>query len=122
MFAATWFTANRNRNPCDLAVVTARYARRAFRERSEEARTLKVQLEDGEGLNAKQTPVLELQVKELRESIEERRRDRAEKEHRQAIQVAAWILVEEDERGRHEVDLDDFHLWPELHRLSALAR
>jgi myo-inositol-1-phosphate synthase len=67
------------------------------------------QLEDQEGLNAKQTPVLELQAKELQESIEERRRDREEKERWQAIQVAAWMLVEqEDERGRYEVDLDDF--------------
>lgn len=109
MLAATWFTAIATGILAIFAVVTAWYARKAFREQSEEVRTLKAQLEDQEGLNAKQTPVLELQAKELQESIEERRRDRAEKERRQAIQVAAWMLVEqEDERGRHEVDLDDF--------------
>jgi ABC-type multidrug transport system fused ATPase/permease subunit len=109
MCAAMWFTAIATGILAIFAVVTAWYARRAFREQSDEVRTLKAQLEDQEGLTANQTSVLELQAKELQESIEERRRDRAEKERRQAIQVAAWMLVEqEDERERHDADLDDF--------------
>jgi hypothetical protein len=108
MLVATWFTAIATCILAIFAVVTAWYARKAFREQSEEVRTLKTQLKDQEDLNAKQTPVLELQTRELQESIEERRRDREESERRQAIHVAAWVLVEqEDEGGRHEVDLDD---------------
>ena len=68
MLAAIWFTAIATGILAIFAVVTAWYARKAFREQSEEVRTLKAQLEDQEGLNAKQTPVLELQAKELQES------------------------------------------------------
>jgi hypothetical protein len=108
MLAATWFTAIATGILAIFAVATAWYARKAFREQSEEVRTLKAQLKDQEDLNTKQTPVLELQAKELEESIEERRRDREENERRQATQVAAWMLVEEEgEGGRHEVDVDD---------------
>jgi hypothetical protein len=116
MFAATWFTAIATGILAIFAVVTAWYAREAFREQSEEVRTLKAQLKDQEDLNIKQAPVLQLQAKELQESIEERRRDREENERRQATQVAVWVLVEQDdERGRHEVDADD----PSLDRPNA---
>lgn len=50
-----------------FAIVTAWYARRAYRAQSG-------QLEDQRKLNEQQTPVLELQATELRESLEERKR------------------------------------------------
>jgi hypothetical protein len=108
MFAATWFTAIATGILAIFAVVTAWNARKAFREQSEEVRTIKAQLTDQEDLNAKQTPVLELQVKEFQESIEERKRTREENERRQVTQVAAWMIVERQRDGeRAEVDASD---------------
>lgn len=106
-----------------FAVVTAWYARRAFRELSREvaaieqqvkdeqevtrqqAELLRVQsgqlelqrqqLEDQRAASARQAEVLDLQAAELRESLEERKRE-AEKQRRgQAATVTGWLDMRE---------------------------
>src|SRR5260370_33098094 len=74
-----------------FAIITAWYARKAFRGQSEEIEPLKDQLKDQKDLNEKQTPVLELQAKELEASLKQRT-DQAEAERQaQANRVAAWF-------------------------------
>jgi hypothetical protein len=67
----TWITAVATAVLAAFAIVTAWYARRAFCEQAEEVRTLKIQLSDQQGLTAKQTPVLDLELGEDREHAEE---------------------------------------------------
>ncbi len=74
-----------------FAIVTAVFAFLAFRAQSSEVTTLRGQLEDQKELNPKQTPVLELQARELRESIDERKRDAEDQRQSQANKVAAWF-------------------------------
>jgi hypothetical protein len=102
-----------------FAVVTAVYARKAFREQSREvaaieqqvkdeqevtrqqAELLKVQsgqlelqrqqFEDQQAASARQAEVLELQAAELRESLEERKRNAEERHRGQAAEVTAWF-------------------------------
>ena len=62
------------------AVITARYAIKAFGKQTE-------QLEDQRTLNREQTKVLELQARELRESIDEREREREQRHRDQASRV-----------------------------------
>jgi hypothetical protein len=87
---ATQLTAVATTVLAAFAIVTAWYARKAFREQSEEVRTLKVQLKDQQDFNAKQVPVLELQAKELQQSLDERERDRAQRRRAQAARVLFW--------------------------------
>ena len=75
-----WITALATFGLLIGAIITARYAIKAFGKQTE-------QLEDQRTVNAKQTDVLELQATELRESLDERRRE-AELRHRdQAARV-----------------------------------
>src|SRR5260221_13834131 len=90
LIAATQITAIATAVLAAFAIVTAWYARRAFREQSEEVRTLKKQLKDQQDLTAKQTPVLELQAEELRESLDERKREAANQRRAQASMVFVW--------------------------------
>lgn len=101
-----------------FAVVTALYARKAFREQSREVAAIeqqvkdeqevtrqqaellevqteqlgvfRAQLEDQRSVSARQTEVLELQAAELRESLEERRR---EAESRRSAQASGVFLI-----------------------------
>lgn len=73
-----------------FAVVTAWYARRAFRGQSDQLGILKDQLEDQKALNARQTPVFELQARELQESLDERKREAEEQRRAQASMVFIW--------------------------------
>ena len=77
-----------------FAIVTAIFAVRAFRKQSQEvsdqASMLKVQskqLAEQRKINERQTEVLELQAAELRESLEERKREAVERRDAQASQV-----------------------------------
>jgi hypothetical protein len=107
-----------------FAVVTAVYARKAFREQSREvaaieqqvkdeqevtrqqADLLKVQsgqlelqqqqLEDQRQANTRQAEVLELQAAELRESLEERKREAEDRQRSQAAEVTAWFARQTD--------------------------
>jgi hypothetical protein len=107
-----------------FAIFTAAYARKAFREQSREvaaieqqvkdeqevtrqqAELLKVQsgqlglqrqqLEDQRAAGARQAEVLDLQAAELRESLEERKRDAGERKRAQAAQVTAWFTLTSD--------------------------
>jgi hypothetical protein len=63
-----------------LAIFTTVYAIRAYRAQSSE-------LKDQRELNAKQTPVLELQAKELQEALAERQREAGERRRAQASGV-----------------------------------
>src|ERR1700728_1311274 len=80
-----------------FAIVTAWYAGRAFRGQADELGILKDQLEDQKALNARQTPVFELQARELQESLDERKRQ-AESAHR--AQASRVFLTEERFGGR----------------------
>lgn len=108
-----------------FAIVTARYARKAFREQSREvaaieqqvkdeqevthqqAELLKIQaeqlelqrrqLEDQQATSTEQAKVLRLQVVELQESLDERKRQ-AEREH--SYQASLVFLTEEHYGGR----------------------
>jgi hypothetical protein len=107
-----------------FAVVTAVYARKAFREESREvaaieqqvkdeqevtrqqAELLKVQtgqlevlrdqLQDQREASAAQAEVLELQAAELRGSLEERRQEAEDRHRAQASQVTAWFALDWD--------------------------
>src|SRR5438045_181067 len=68
----TWITAIATAGLLAGAIITAVYAIKAFGAQSQ-------QLKDQRELNAKQTRVLELQATELRESIDERKRDADER-------------------------------------------
>jgi hypothetical protein len=104
---ATWITAVATGLLAIFAVVTAWYARKAFREQSEEVSTLKEQVKDQQDLNAKQTPVLELQARELRESLDELKREAEDQRRSQANKVAAWI----DSREITYQDQDPAVVW-----------
>jgi len=80
-----------------FAIVTAWYARKAFREQSQEvsdqAEMLKLQsdqLEEQRKINAEQTKVLELQARELRESLNARELQSLELRQQYASTVVAW--------------------------------
>jgi hypothetical protein len=66
------------------AIVTVYYARRAFREQSEELAVLK-------RLTGAQTRVLTLQAKELRASLRQRQADAENQRRAQASKVTAWF-------------------------------
>jgi hypothetical protein len=97
MLAATALTAAFTGVLAALAAVTAWYARKAFRSQAQAVTTLRDQLKDQQVLNVKQAPVLELQARELRESLDERKRAAAEREREaaelrraQASRVFMW--------------------------------
>lgn len=112
MLAAAWMTAVATGLLAAFAVVTAWYARKAFREQAKELGVLQRQVETTrdmlevqsdqldyqqrqfnaqKALNAKQTTVLELQARELEGSLDERKRQAGEQRQAQASQVAAWF-------------------------------
>jgi hypothetical protein len=77
-----------------FAIVTAKYARKAFEKQSQEVSDQadmldlqRRQLAEQEKTSAKQAVVLELQATELRESLEQRRRDMDERRRSQAVRV-----------------------------------
>jgi hypothetical protein len=73
------------------AVFTAIYARLAFRKQSEEVKLLGQQLSDQQAINKKQADVADLQAQELRESIDQRKREATDRQMAQARLVAAWL-------------------------------
>lgn len=80
-----------------FAIITAYYARKAFREQSKEvaaqARMLKVQsdqLDEQRKMNTEQTRVLRLQADEFQASLQERKREAAERRNAQASKVFMW--------------------------------
>ncbi|HET9970377.1 MAG TPA: hypothetical protein VFQ68_19240 [Streptosporangiaceae bacterium] len=79
------------------AIVTAVYAVRAFRKQTQEvtdqATMLKVQsnqLDEQRKINAEQTRVLELQARELQESLDERKCEGDERRRAQASRLFIW--------------------------------
>jgi hypothetical protein len=75
------------------AVFTALFAVQAFREQAKEVRLLENQVSDQRGLARKQVEVLSLQADEIRVSLENRRRDQAER-------IFTWVEIVSPERGR----------------------
>jgi hypothetical protein len=80
-----------------LAIFTTFYARKAFRaqakEVSDQATMLRVQseqLEEQRTINAKQAEVLELQARELQESLDERKQAREQQRRAQASRIFIW--------------------------------
>jgi hypothetical protein len=118
MLTAAWISAVAAGLLAILAAVTAWYARGAFREQSREVRAieqqvtdqleltrqqaelLKVQsgqlelqrqqLDDQRKANTRQAEVLELQAAELRESLDERKRETEQRRSAQASRVFIW--------------------------------
>lgn len=88
-----------------FAIVTAVFAILAFRKQSAEVATLqgqardqseqlglqRTQLDEQRKINEKQTSVLELQAQELRESLDERKREAEQRHQGQAARVTAWL-------------------------------
>ena len=74
-----------------LAAITAFFALLAFRKQSEEVHALKEQVEDQHQLTVKQTPVLELQNKELAASLEKREDEAAERHEAHARMISGMI-------------------------------
>jgi hypothetical protein len=119
MLAATWITAIATAVLGVLAVVTAWYARKAFRKQSEEVRVIEQQVRDGQEVsrqqaellkvqsdqlelqrhqledqreaNAAQAEVLKLQADELRESLKQRER---EAEERRRVMASSVFVAE----------------------------
>lgn len=116
---ATQLTAAATAVLAIFAIITAWYARRAFLKQSQEVHAIERQVADGQELarqqadllkvqsdqldlqrrqfdeqrqvNANQAAVLGLQVKELRESLDQRQRDADERHRNQAAKVTAWF-------------------------------
>jgi hypothetical protein len=74
-----------------LAAITAVFAFFAFRKQSEEVRALKAQVEDQHQLTVKQTPVLELQTKELEASLKQREDEAAERHRAHARMISVML-------------------------------
>jgi hypothetical protein len=116
-----------------FAIVTAFYARRAFLKQSQEVRAIEQQVQDAQELarqqgnllnvqsgqlelqrqqfaeqrklNERQTEVLTLQAAELRESLEERKREAVERRNAQASQVhLALKVVAKSRDGGPEIE------------------
>jgi hypothetical protein len=97
LLGATILTAIATAVLAAFAIVTAGYARQAFLKQSQEvrdqAKILKVQsdqLAEQRRFNEQQTKVLSLQADELRESLDERKREAAERRQAQASKVFVW--------------------------------
>lgn len=87
------------------AIITAMYAIKAFRTQS-------AQLKDQREINAKQTEVLGLQVTELRESIDERRREAWQRRRAQAARIFIGAPRERDGWVRPSVkNASDFPIY-----------
>jgi hypothetical protein len=84
MLVATWFTAVATGLLAIFAVITAYFAKKAFNKQSEEVCTIQEQVKGQERVNSEQIRVLELQYCELRESLEERKREADERRRAQA--------------------------------------
>lgn len=105
----TWITGIGTVLLVAFAVITAYYARQAFRKQSQEvsdqAKMLAVQseqLSEQRKINVEQTKVLALQASELDESLKERKREAEQRRRAQASRVffkADWYPVEEDKIG-----------------------
>ena len=84
LLLATQITAVATASLAVFAIVTACYAHKAFQAQAEEVSAIKAQLQAQQELNEKQTPVLELQVQELHQSLDEHKREVEERRQVQA--------------------------------------
>ena len=84
MTVATWVLAVATVLLAAGAIVTVYYARRAFLDQAAELSELRKQGEDQHKVNEKQVTVLELQTRELSESLDERKRQAEEQRRAQA--------------------------------------
>lgn len=87
-----WITAIGTAGLLIGAIVTAIYAIKAFHEQSQ-------QLADQRKVNAEQTIVLELQTRELNESLAERKREAKQRKIAQASQVFIWTEATDEPVG-----------------------
>ncbi len=95
LIAATQITAVATAVLAAFAIVTAVFAFLAFRKQSAEVTILQQQARDQQDLTAKQTPVLELQVRELKASLEQCERE-ADERHRDQARLISAVLGPED--------------------------
>jgi cell division protein FtsL len=108
---ATWVAAIATVVLAAFAIVTAKYAKRAFEKQSQEvsdqAEMLDLQrkqLAAQEKTSAKQAEVLELQAKELGESLEQRKQAAEDKRRAQASEVTAWFAWDQVTNAMHPVN------------------
>jgi hypothetical protein len=103
LIVATWTGAIATVVLAVGAGFTVHYARKAFREQSSEVALLQQQLSDQRGINAEQLKVLKLQAADLRQSIEERQRDREQRHRDQAVRVFTWAEEIQADPARYRV-------------------
>jgi hypothetical protein len=99
LIAATQWTAVATIVLATFAIVTAVFAILAFRKQSTEVTTLQKQFDDQRKVNAEQAEVLKLQAADLRESLDERQRDREQRHRDQARLISAVVGPEEESGG-----------------------
>jgi hypothetical protein len=93
------------------AIITAVFAILAFRKQSAEVATLQRQSDDQRKVNQGQAGVLELQARELQESLDERRREADERRSAQTRLVYVWEeRATHHEMGKSPVDVVTAHV------------
>jgi hypothetical protein len=119
-----------------FAIITAWYARRAFLKQSQEVRdqaemlrvqaerleTYRKQVDEQHKINATYGEVLELQAREIRASLEERKHAAEEERRSQAAKVTAWLAPSDavgawEARIRNASDLPIFDVRTFFHKL-----
>jgi hypothetical protein len=88
---ATWITALATAGLLVGAVLTARYAKKAFFKQSQEVALIQQQVKDQLAFNAEQVKLQRLQADDLRASLAQREREVQERRRAQAIGVFTWI-------------------------------
>ncbi len=109
----TWITGIATAGLLVGAIITARYAIKAFGKQSE-------QLEDQRRINAEQTGVLALQAEELGESLKERKREAEQRRSAQAARVfislatGVWFKPLGRQAGLSEIEEDLLSETPDI--------
>ena len=108
---------------------TALYAKRAFGEQAKEVKLIQDQLAEERGFNRRQAAVLDLQARDLRESLEERKRESDLRHRYQAVRVFPHVEIMPGEPTRYFVivknasNLPVYNVFPAMHyRLSSSSR
>ena len=83
------------------AYFTALYAKKAFGEQSKEVQLIQDQLADQREINRRQAAVLDLQASDLRESLEERKRESKRDHKYQAVRVFPFVEPVEGQENQY---------------------
>jgi hypothetical protein len=120
MVLPTWLGALATVGLLVGAYFTAVYAKKAFGEQSKEVKLVQDQLAEEREFNRRQAGVLDLQARELRESMEERRRESELRHWYQAVRVFPHVETTQGESASYFVivknvsDLPVYALYPAM--------